>query len=105
MTAVTSYDASNYQPRPRHASSLAIAPLVEIAQGVVNWPTGQDRGIVTQAIEYAHQNGLAQYNTTNIPLLAQQMGFAAPNEASSTQWDQNARERAKQLVEQAGTYV
>ena len=105
MTAVTSYDASQYQPRPQHASSLVTASLADIARGVVNWPTGQDRGIVTQVIEHAHRNNLAQYTTDDIPMLAQQMAFRAPSEASATQWDQHAHQRARQIVEQAGTYV
>ena len=104
MTPVTSYDASQYAPKAGFASALEAATLIDIAQGVVNWPMGQDRGIVTQVIEYAHQNGLAQYTTVHVPQLAQQFGFMAPNEASTTRWDQNARVRAERIVDQAGAY-
>ena len=94
MTAVTTYDASAYAPRASVAWKLTTTTLVDIARGVAIWPTGQDRGIVTQAIEYARQNGLNQLTTADIPGLAQQLGFAAPSEASGAQWDQRARERA-----------
>jgi hypothetical protein len=96
MTPVASYDASNYAPRNRH--SLIDASLVDIAEGVVNWPVGQDRGIVTQVIEYAHNNGLYQYTTDDIPRIAQQMGFVAPSEAAGNNWDQNAKERVGQIA-------
>lgn len=98
LTAVKSYDASNYAPRDTHVNVLEDATLVDIAKGVVNWPTGQDRGIVTQAIEYAFNNDLHQYTSANIPGLAQQMGFTAPAEASTDQWDQNACQRVEQIA-------
>ena len=96
MTPVTSYNASNYAPRNNLA--LFDASLVDVAGGVINWPVGQDRGIVTQAIEYAHNNGLNQYTTADIPRIAQQMAFVAPSEASGGDWDQNAKARDDQIA-------
>ena len=96
MTPITTYDASNYAPRNRQG--LMNASLVNIAGGVVNWPAGQDRGIVSQVIEYAHNNGFDQYTTADIPRIAQQMGFAAPSEAVGGNWDQNARARVEQIA-------
>ena len=55
MQPVISYDASGYRPRASVASLLPAASLIDISEGIVNWPVGQDRGTVTQAIEYAHQ--------------------------------------------------
>ena len=98
LTPVTSYDASNYAPRDNIANLLVDATLVDIAEGVVNWPTGQDRGIVTRAIEHAHTNNLRQYTAADIPRLAQQMGFVAPTEASGPQWDKNAWQRVDQIA-------
>ena len=98
LTPVTSYHASNYAPRQEHASLLVDATLEDIARGVENWPTGQDCGIVTQAIAYAYRNNLGQYTAADIPHLALQMGFTAPTEASTGQWDQNARQRVEQIA-------
>ena len=98
LTAVTSYDAANYAPRDDIAHLLVDATLVEIAEGVVNWPTGQDRGIVTQAIEYAYNNDLRQHTAADIPQLAQQMGFVAPADATGIQWDNSAKQRVSQIA-------
>ena len=98
MTPVTSYDATGYRPRDKISPRLMDAKLVDIAEGVVNWPTGEDRGIVTQAIEFAHHNRLGQYTTADIPQLAQQMSFSAPSEASQPDWDQRALQRVKQIA-------
>lgn len=98
MTAVTTYDASNYSSGENISRILYDASLVDIAEGVVNWPTGEDRGIVTQCIEYAFQNDLDQYTTADIPRIAQQMGFAAPGEASRADWDKRALRRARQIA-------
>ena len=91
MTAVTTYDASMYAPRSSNTSALFNASLTDIAEGVVNWPTGQDRGIVTHVLEYAQQNSFSQYTTSDIPQLAQDWGIFTPSDALTTQWDQNAR--------------
>lgn len=96
MTPVVSYDASNYAPR--NNQGLFDASLMDIAEGVVNWPVGQDRGIVSQAIEYAHNNGLDHYTTADIPRIAQQMGFVAPAEASGDDWDRNAKGQVAQIA-------
>jgi hypothetical protein len=98
LTAVTTYDASNYAPRDDIVHLLVDATLVDIAEGVVNWPAGEDRGVVTQAIEHAYINDLRQYTAADIPQLAQQMGFVAPNEASTQQWDQSAKRRVDQIA-------
>ncbi|KAK3697496.1 hypothetical protein LTR37_017442 [Vermiconidia calcicola] len=104
MTTVTSYDASNYAPRSTIAGSLAPKKLIDIANGVVNWPTGEDRGIATQAIELANHNGLIQYTTLDIPWLSFQYAFSSPSESLKATWDQTALQRARQTIEQAGTY-
>lgn len=97
MSAVTSYDATRYQPKGDIRSRLEDAKLVDIAEGVVNWPQGEDRGIVTQVIEHAHQNDFSQYIAADIPQIAQQMGFVAPVEASRADWDQRALARVQQI--------
>ncbi|KAK3680691.1 hypothetical protein LTR37_021104 [Vermiconidia calcicola] len=104
MTTVTSYDASNYAPRSTIASSLAPNKLIDIANGVVNWPTGEDRGLVTQAIEFTSENALIQYTTLDIPWLSFQHTFSSPNESLTTTWDHATLQRARQTIEQAGTY-
>ena len=99
MTPVRVYDASNYVPRPRVTrSAMTTARLVNVARGITIWPAGEDRGIVTQVIEYAHQHNDLQYTIADIPQLAQQLGFVAPHEASTAQWDQNANTRAQGVV-------
>jgi hypothetical protein len=101
MTVVTSYNATSYAPRPSERVTLKTATLVDLAQGVVHWPGGEDRGLITQTIEYAHQHGLAQYTVDDIPRLAQQLGATAPSKSNTTQRDQNALRRSREAVEQA----
>jgi hypothetical protein len=98
MTLVKSYDATSYRPCDSISPRLMDAKLVDIAEGVVNWPTGEDRGIVTQGIEYAHQHSLSQYTTADTPQLAKQMNLAAPTEASQPDWDQLTLQRVKQIA-------
>ena len=98
MTPVASYDATNYVPKINIANELNDESLLVIAQGVVNWPTGQDRGIVSQAIEHAVQGGLRQFTTADIPQLTQQLGFVQSNEVAGGQWDQNARQRVDNIA-------
>ena len=98
MTPVTTYDATSYRPRDNILPYLMDAKLVDVAKSVVNWLMGEDRGIVTQAIEYAYQHNLGQYTTADIPQLAQQRSFSASGEASHTDWDQRALQRIKQIA-------
>ncbi|KAK4541804.1 hypothetical protein LTR36_007336 [Oleoguttula mirabilis] len=105
VIAITNYDAAGYTPRPQDAASLYNAKLVHVAGGVVNWPVGQDRGVVTQAIEYAVRNNRTDVTTVDIPRLAQVQGFAMPTEAAGTQWDQLGRVRMLNAIKAAGTYA
>ena len=103
MTAVTSYDATNYLPHPRVNVANSVS-LVSIAQGVMNWPTGADRGIVTQAILWALSTNQPQYTTADFPSIALAQGFVQPVEASTALWDQGARDRMRAIINAAGTY-
>lgn len=105
MTPVTSYDVSTYTPRDNiSTSSLFTAKLVDIAEGVKNFPKGEDRGVVTQAIEYAVRNQLDGLTTADIPQLAAQQGFQDPFDSFGSEWDQHAEERMEARIELTGNY-
>ena len=99
MTPVNTYDATNYRPKSTvNMNRLTDATLLELGNGIHNWPTGADRGIVTQCIEHAVQNNDQTLMVRDIPRLAQQLGFAMPAEATGTQWDQRANHRVRIIV-------
>lgn len=67
------------------------ATLDALASGVVNHPTGEDRGILTQVIEWAVANGqAANYTTDDVQMIADQQGFVAPAESRNFHWDVKA---------------
>lgn len=103
MTPVTTYDATNYAPR-EVIPTMFDAKLVDIAQGVVYWPKNDDRGVVTQAIEYAVQDNRQDLTTAHIPHLVAELGLQEPSDASSPLWDQRGRERNEARIELTGNY-
>lgn len=102
LTAVTSYDATNYAPRQQPAPRPFTAKLVKIAKGVKNWPKGEDRGIVTQAIEFAVRHRRSDLTTADIPKLARTYGFQDPQDSLGNQWDQHALQRNEARIEITG---
>ena len=104
MTPVAVYDATPYQPR-RDINISNPSTLVEIARGVLNWPSGQDAGAVTQAIQWAVANNQVNLTTADIPQMVAQLGFVKPNDANTIDWDQRARTRLRADIQAAGTYV
>ncbi|KAK4541805.1 hypothetical protein LTR36_007337 [Oleoguttula mirabilis] len=101
---VASYDASVYVTRPKYASKPTAASLIDVARDVVNWPAPEDRGIVTQVIELAVQNGLQILSVDDILQTSQHFGFTMPTEAAGAQWDQNGLRRILAAVGADGPY-
>ena len=67
------------------------ATLDDLANGVVNHPTGEDAGILTQVIQWALANGqAANYTTDDVQMIADQQGFTLPAEARNFHWDVKA---------------
>jgi hypothetical protein len=98
MTAVSTYNASGYAARPTQTVSSDPERLVDVARGVVHWPSNEDRGIVTQCIDHALTNGLVEYTTADIPRMAATLAFAAPSQASTPRWDQGALQRMRKIL-------
>lgn len=87
-----------YEP-PRGQNTLTEpARLQDVINGVVNWPTGQDAGQLTQALRYAQANGLLQQTTRDLPGIVLQQGFAVQTDANTTQYDLRAVERLNNAV-------
>lgn len=47
------------------------------------WPTGYDRGILTQCIEYAVDTKNVRLKVSDIPMLARRQGFTMPVESGN----------------------
>ncbi|QIX00398.1 hypothetical protein AMS68_005915 [Peltaster fructicola] len=95
-------DASLWRPRT-NITALDNARLVTLAQGVVNAPLGQDRGLVAQAIEIAVRDARLDWYVTDIPSVVQQYGLQLPPEAANiARWDINARARFHTRLTAAG---
>ncbi|KAK4497325.1 hypothetical protein PRZ48_011775 [Zasmidium cellare] len=65
--------------------------LQQVANGVVNHPTGNDAGVLTQVIEWARAAGkLSDYTTDDVPMLAEQLAGTWVNEPAivhAPNWD------------------
>lgn len=84
---------------PRGQNTLTEpARLRDVINGVVNWPTGQDAGQLTQALRYAQANGLLQQTTRDLPGIVLQQGFVVQTDANTTQYDLRAVERLNNAV-------
>lgn len=87
-----------YSP-PRGQNTLPEpARLIDVINGVINWPTGQDAGQLTQALRYAQANGLLQQTTRDLPGIVLQQGFVVQTQANTTQYDLRAVERLNNAV-------
>lgn len=102
---VGTYDATAYTPRAWRANRIVTAKLVDIDQGVVNWPAPEDAGIVTQVIQLAVDGAFTELTTSDIPQIAQFFGFQMPADAATPQWDQRGLRRVLAAITAAGTYV
>ena len=98
------YNTAAYQPRGASARQTADAKLVDVANGVVEWPCGEDRGIVAQVIEHAVAERMREVTTADIPNVAARLGFVMPAEASGQDWDQRALGRLRATIREAGKY-
>ncbi|KAF2858049.1 hypothetical protein K470DRAFT_272775 [Piedraia hortae CBS 480.64] len=93
------YHVGHMLARPADHKKLALYPLAAMAQGVVIPPQGQDRGILTQVIEWCVQND--QFATVqDLPRIVTEQGFQLPQEALDPQinWDDMALIRAEAEV-------
>ncbi|KXT10345.1 hypothetical protein AC579_4958 [Pseudocercospora musae] len=86
--------------------STALPTLYEVVDGVVNWPQGQDRGQLTQALGWAVQQGeqyLRSHDISNIPNIIATQQFRHPTNAGTLAWDARARTRMNQSVRKPAT--
>ncbi|KAF2160883.1 hypothetical protein M409DRAFT_28763 [Zasmidium cellare ATCC 36951] len=87
-----------YEP-PRGKNTLNDpATLQNVINGIVNWPTGQDAGQLTQALQYAQANGLLHQTTRDLPNLVLQQGFVVKTDANTMQYDLRGVERLNNAV-------
>lgn len=87
-----------YEP-PRGQTTLAQpARLLDVINGVQNWPSDQDRGQLTEALLYAQANGLLQQSTRDLANIVVQQNYTVVTDASTTDWDLRAVERLNNAV-------
>lgn len=105
--AVNDGDATAWQPGETVAKriarkaipSLLDVSLLDCASGVINWPQGEDVGIVSQCITLAVMYQMPDWRVSDIPWLAQQYNCLFTPEASNcVQWDRNALVRLQQTL-------
>ncbi|GIZ36767.1 hypothetical protein CKM354_000023400 [Cercospora kikuchii] len=71
--------------------------LHQLTNGVVNFPVGQDAGVLTQALQWAQAQGnaaLTTYTTDDLPAIIAAQGFTNPADALTPDWDKTALARA-----------
>ena len=96
---------TSYRPRAYiESSELKDESLVACAQGVIDWPAGQDRGIFTQCVEHACSTRNIRLMISDVPSITDYFGFEMPVEATGGQWDQNAAIRVHDTLEGRSSY-
>ncbi|TKA45752.1 hypothetical protein B0A54_03437 [Friedmanniomyces endolithicus] len=90
---VRDYDATAYLPVPKKVSKLHSMILYDIGRDIVNFPTHDDRGLLTQAVQWAMHTGDMTATTDDIQGLAQHHGWTYPADAGTNRWDQRGRTR------------
>ncbi|KAK4505944.1 hypothetical protein PRZ48_003909 [Zasmidium cellare] len=91
-------NGDRYEPSRAQGTLPQPARLQMLVNGVVNWPTGQDAGQLTQALRYAQANGLLHLTTRDLPALVLQRGFNVQTDASTTDYDLRGLERLNNSV-------
>ncbi|TKA64116.1 hypothetical protein B0A55_09939 [Friedmanniomyces simplex] len=100
------YDLSGCTQLPakrRRTTPLKAARLIDLARDIVNMPSPDDSGFLTQAIQYAVQHNDASLTTDDVQQLALREGFVMPAGALSTgtNWDKDGRDRVLAVMGQA----
>ncbi|KAK4632081.1 hypothetical protein CLAFUW4_02457 [Fulvia fulva] len=103
------YDTTGWNPPHANTPPLTSKTLIplptnlsDVANGVTNWPQGEDRGLFTKVMEWAQANNvLHQYTVRDVMRLAndQANGIGGlPAEARTHEWDQGGLERTRGIV-------
>ncbi|KAK0249894.1 hypothetical protein LTS09_014917 [Friedmanniomyces endolithicus] len=103
--AVGVYDATNYVAPATWAQRMQTRTLSEIGRGWVNFPATEDCGFLTMAVIYARQVGNLTWTTADVPRIARIQGWTLPADATTTQWDQRARDRTIAILRAAGVVL
>ncbi|KAK1065813.1 hypothetical protein LTR74_007694 [Friedmanniomyces endolithicus] len=103
--AVGVYDATTYVAPATWAQRMQTRTLSEIGRGWVNFPAAEDCGFLTMAVIYARQVGNLTWTTADVPRLARIHGWTLPAGATTTQWDQQARDRTIAILRAAGVVL
>ncbi|KAK0275386.1 hypothetical protein LTR35_011088 [Friedmanniomyces endolithicus] len=98
LKPTTDYDLSQYvaQPSSRRTKLQLAAPrLVDLAKDIVNGPSAEDSGYLTQAIRYAVYNNDTTLTTVDVLQLAVLEYFIMPVSAlaPNSNWDAEGRDR------------
>ncbi|KAK0321834.1 hypothetical protein LTR91_002416 [Friedmanniomyces endolithicus] len=98
LMSTTNYDLSHciVQSLSRHTKIQLAAPrLVDLAKDIVNPPSAEDSGYLTQAIRYAVENNDTTLTTVNVTQLAFREHFIMPASAlaPNSNWDAEGRDR------------
>ncbi|TKA76359.1 hypothetical protein B0A55_03732 [Friedmanniomyces simplex] len=86
---VTNYDVTPFMPPPSKVSTLPSITLYEIGKDIVHFPSPEDSGPLTKAVQWAVRIGNTAYTTDDIPALAQAFGWTWPAEATTNDSDQD----------------
>ncbi|EME85851.1 uncharacterized protein MYCFIDRAFT_82430 [Pseudocercospora fijiensis CIRAD86] len=96
------YDVTGLRPNDPTRRVASAPALRDVIQSVVNWPTGEDAGPLTQALLWARRQGqtyLATHTLDDIPAIITTQGFTYPTDATNSRaWDARARKRLNQTV-------
>ncbi|KAK0249895.1 hypothetical protein LTR01_008244 [Friedmanniomyces endolithicus] len=98
LKATTDFDVFKCSTLPshRHPRTPTAAPrLIDLAKDVVNAPSAEDSGLLTQAIRYAVGNNDSTLTTADVRSLALREYFVLPLGALSltSNWDAEGRDR------------
>lgn len=98
LKSTTDYDLSQYMAQTssrRTKLQLAAPRLVDLAKDIVNGPSAEDSGYLTQVIRYAVENNDTTLTTVDVLQLAVREYFIMPVSAlaPNSHWDAEGRDR------------
>ncbi|KAK0276791.1 hypothetical protein LTR35_010185 [Friedmanniomyces endolithicus] len=102
---VTDYDVTSFLLPPKKVSALHAIKLHDIGRDVVNIPAVEDRGLLTQAVQWAMLTGDTTATTNDVLGLAQRHGWVYLADAATDYWDQRGCVRMLATLRAAGWAV
>lgn len=99
--ATTNYDITAWNPPHGRALNNEPPTLLQVSNGVINWPQGEDRGVFTKVMEWARDNNrLHLYTIRDVLAIANNPANGIggqPSEAQTPDWDKEGWKRTKAI--------